>query len=409
MWSDVRELARRLPERPSMFNLCENRYLFCVSLLAAAWRGQACLLPPSSQAAVLREIADDYPGAYVAAEREAQAAGLPWFEVAATQSGAAAPEPDYDWRHPAVIAFTSGSGGRPKPCVHSLGTFRTSALMALSSLGLGQQPRLLLSTTPPQHMYGLETSVFWPLFSRLVLHDGKPFFPEDIRRIAANAPWPALLASTPTHLRALVKAPGSWDEIAGVISATDALPEQLAGQIKTALGRSPHEIYGSTETLSFANREPLRDSLWRPYAGARLIPDAAGQTRLESPHLPDPVWLQDDLRIEPDGRFNLLGRQQDMVKIGGKRASLAELNRRLKDIDGVEDGFCYLQETETGEGRLAAVVVGTADKQSVRQGLRPYVDEVFLPRRVHFAESLPRNAVGKLTKAELERFLANLA
>lgn len=75
----------------------------------------------------------------------------------------------------------------------------------------------------------------------------------------------------------------------------------------------------------------------------------------------------------------------------------------------MEDGFCYLQETETGEGRLAAVVVGTADKQSVRQGLRPYVDEVFLPRRVHFAESLPRNAVGKLTKAELERFLANLA
>jgi acyl-coenzyme A synthetase/AMP-(fatty) acid ligase len=408
LWSDVMELAARLPDRPYLFNLCENRYLFCVCLLAAASRGQICLLPPAGQMAVILEILRDYPGAYLASERAPQQAGLEWFEAKAPRSAGPESQPGFDWQRTAVIAFTSGSTGRPKPCPHSLDTFRTSADMAVRSLGLSQQQLLMLSTTPPQHMYGLETSVFWPLFSRLVLHDGRPFFAEDIRHAIETAPWPAVLASTPTHLRSLIKFEGNWDKLAAIISATDTLSEKLACEIESILGQSPREIYGSTETLSFASREPLRESLWRPYPGSRLIQNENGQTRLESNHLPEPVPLQDSVRLEADGRFAVLGRHLDMVKIGGKRASLAELNRRLKDIDGVEDGFCFIQENGGNEGRLAAVVVSRLDKQSIRSGLQPYVDEVFLPRKIHFVSAIPRNETGKLARAEMEKLLAGL-
>jgi acyl-coenzyme A synthetase/AMP-(fatty) acid ligase len=408
LWSDVRELARRLPDRPYLFNLCENRYLFCLNLLAAASRGQVCLLPPSGQAAVLSEILADYPGAYIACERDPQMPGVEWFAAEAPNSAAMASPPNYDWERCALIAFTSGSTGRPKPCAHSLATFRISAEMAMRSLGL-EQRWLMVSTTPPQHMYGLETSVFWPLFSRLVLHDGRPFFPEDIRRVVENAPWPAVLTSTPTHLRSLAQAGTRWGRLAGVISATDGLSDRLARETETALGQSPQEIYGSTETLSFASRETLRENLWRPYAGARLIQDADGQTRLESPHLPAAALLQDDFKIDPDGRFAVLGRHFDLVKIGGKRASLTELDRRLKDIDGVDDGFCFVQKEGPNEGRLAAVVVSRLDKRGIREGLRPYVDEVFLPRKIHFVASLPRSEVGKLAKLEVDKLLAGLA
>ncbi|OAH97461.1 AMP-dependent synthetase [Methylomonas methanica] len=404
LWSDVLALAAQLPDRPYLFNLCENRYLFCICLLAAAARGQICLLPPAGQMAVILEILRDYPGAYIAREHAPQQTGLDWFKVAAPNSECTATPPHFDWRRTAVIAFTSGSTGKPKPCPHSLDTFKTSAEMAVSSLELAEQQLLMLSTTPPQHMYGLETSVFWPLFSHLVLHDGRPFFAEDIRQTIKTGPWPTVLASTPTHLRSLIKAAPQWDNLAGIISATDTLSEKLASEMAAILGQSPREIYGSTETLSFASRETLRENLWRPYSGCRLTQDKKGQTCLESAHLLETVLLQDSVQIQGDGRFTVLGRDQDMVKIGGKRASLTELNRRLRDIAGVEDGFCFIQEN----GRLAAVVISQITKQAIKLGLQPYLDEVFLPRKIHFVTEIPRNQTGKLAKSELEKLLAGL-
>lgn len=409
LWSDVREMARRLPDRPYVFNLCENRYLFCLVLLAAASRGQICLLPPSSQMAMIREIFHDYPGAYIAGERTPNQPGLEWFTVDAPRSEDIALEPRFDWNRIAVIAFTSGSTGKPKPCAHNLATFRISANMAVSSLGLWPQRLLMVSTTPPQHMYGLETSVFWPLFSNLILYDGHPFFPEDIRRVVETAPWPVVLATTPTHLRSLTKTSGSWANLAGVLSATDVLSEKLAYETDAVLGQSPREIYGSTETLSFACREILRESLWQPYASSRLAQDGIGLTILESPHLQKPVLLHDTFRVEADGRFAVLGRHIDMIKIGGKRASLADLNQRLKDVTGVEDGFFFVQEGGANEGRLIAVVVSRLDKQGILEGLQLYVDSVFLPRKVVFVTAIPRNEAGKLPKAEMEKLLADFA
>jgi acyl-coenzyme A synthetase/AMP-(fatty) acid ligase len=257
-------------------------------------------------------------------------------------------------------------------------------------------------------MYGLETSVFWPLFSSLILYDGHPFFPEDIRRVVETAPSPVVLTTTPTHLRSLTKTSGSWANLAGVLSATEALSEQLARETDAVLGQSPREIYGSTETLSFASREILRESLWQPYASSRLIQQDSGLTYLESPHLQTSVLLQDTFKVEADGRFAVLGRDIDMIKIGGKRASLSELNQRLKDIAGVADGFCFVQQGGISDGRLAAVVVSRLDKQGILEGLQPYVDSVFLPRKIVFVAAIPRNETGKLPKAEMEKLLAGL-
>lgn len=408
LWADVYALAKQLPNRPYVFNLCENRYLFCICLLAAAARQQICLLPPSGQISVIQEIMQDYPEAYLASETAPLNADLKWFEVKAPNSKAIVAPIVFDWSRSALIAFTSGSTGKPKPCVHSLQTFKVSADMALSSLALAEQQYVMISTTPPQHMYGLETSIFWPLFSQLILHDGRPFFTEDIRQAVDAAPWPAMLISTPTHLRLLAQSDPVWRNLVGVISATDTLSEKLAQQIQAILGQSPREIYGSTETLSFASREVLRESMWRPYTGSRLVQHENQQTGLVSPHLSQPCILPDNIRIEADGLFAVLGRHQDMLKISGKRASLTELNRRIKDIDGVTDGFCFVEHVGRGDDRLTAVLISQLSKQAIRQALQPYVDEVFLPRKIHFVTAIPRNQAGKLTQAEMDKLLAEL-
>ncbi|MGR8930282.1 MAG: AMP-binding protein [Gammaproteobacteria bacterium] len=406
LWSDVRALASQLPDQPYQFNLCENRYLFCVCLLAAATRGQICLLPPSGQMAVVEEIQQDFPSAYLASDKP-EIGRIDFFKVTAPNSLQVSQAPTFDWEKPIIVAFTSGSTGQPKPCAHSLNTFATSTQMAVDSLGLAKKRYLTISTTPPQHMYGLETSVFWPLFSELMLYDGRPFFPEDVRQAVASAPYPAILTTTPTHLGSLVKAEGKWHNLTSIISATDNLSPTLASETAVILGQSPNEIYGSTETLSFAYRLTQQDMAWHLYPGARLY-HQNGQTWLDSPHLTSVLALQDRVDIKSDGRFFVLGRDADMIKIAGKRASLADLDRRLRAINGMDDGFFFLLKKGPSAGRMAAVVVSGLAGQAIRLALQGYLDEVFLPKKIYFVDTIPRNETGKLTRAIQEKLIAEL-
>lgn len=403
LWAEVDALAARLPERPQVLNLCQDRYLFALALLAAMRRGQTCLLPPSGLPGVVGELLAGHPEAYLVAEQKPDWASCPWVapEDPPLPEGEAA-EPGFDAAQVAAIAFTSGSTGHPKACPHTWGTFRRSAAMAAEALGLRGSPLLLVSTTPAQHMYGLETSIFWPLFSDLAVYSGRPFFPEDIRRVVAASPRPCLLASTPVHLRALLGSGGNWANLAGILSSTAGLSPALARQLEDATGVAVREIFGSTETLSFACRRPASEPLWRPYSGVELIPEGEHGTRLTARHLPAEIRLQDRIRVEDGGRFEVLGRDGDLVKIAGKRASLAELNRRLTDIEGVEDGVFMVVEDARREYRTLAFVVSRLERRDILDALRASLDEVFLPRKLHYLARIPRNEVGKPLRAELE-------
>jgi acyl-coenzyme A synthetase/AMP-(fatty) acid ligase len=98
-----------------------------------------------------------------------------------------------------------------------------------------------------------------------------------------------------------------------------------------------------------------------------------------------------------------------MVEVAGKRASLAELTRRLLEIDGVVDAVVFQPEESGASGtvrRVAALVV--APRQSAPVILRQLarsVDPAFLPRPLLIVARLPRNAVGKLQLGELNAVL----
>ena len=91
------------------------------------------------------------------------------------------------------------------------------------------------------------------------------------------------------------------------------------------------------------------------------------------------------------------------MKVAGKRASLAALERRLQEIDGVDDATFYAPDAGGDEvKRLAAFYVSsTLEPEAVLEALRPLLDAVFLPRPLFRVARLPRNANGKLTRAAL--------
>jgi acyl-coenzyme A synthetase/AMP-(fatty) acid ligase len=98
------------------------------------------------------------------------------------------------------------------------------------------------------------------------------------------------------------------------------------------------------------------------------------------------------------------GRNADMVEVGGKRASLADLTRRLMAVPGVTDAVVFQPDAPGGTGvrRLAALVVAEGlTEPEVLAGLAPAVDPVFLPRPVVFVARLPRNEVGKIPRDQL--------
>ena len=106
----------------------------------------------------------------------------------------------------------------------------------------------------------------------------------------------------------------------------------------------------------------------------------------------------------------LAGRASDMVKIAGKRASLAALNRMLMAVPGVLDGvFYHPAVVGTDRARLGAVVVAPGlDDDTIFARLAERIDAAFLPRPLYRADALPREASGKLPLQRLRDLIARL-
>ena len=125
-------------------------------------------------------------------------------------------------------------------------------------------------------------------------------------------------------------------------------------------------------------------------------------TLVDAPYFSQPVVLQDIVELLPDHAFHLCGRNADLVEIAGKRASLADLTRRLLALPGVTDAVALQLDAEDGAGvrRIAALVVAPERSEAaLLEELRLAVDPVFLPRPFRRVAALPRNETGKLARA----------
>jgi acyl-coenzyme A synthetase/AMP-(fatty) acid ligase len=181
----------------------------------------------------------------------------------------------------------------------------------------------------------------------------------------------------------------------------------MAAEAESRLGAQLLEIYGCSEAGTLAHRRPTRDETWQLFPGFGLtVRDAVASVC--GGLLPQPVVLADRLELGDDGTFRLLGRQGDLVKVAGKRASLADLTARLLSIPGVEDGV-IVEPSALGAGdgdRLCAFVVAPGlSAEAIRRHLTEMIDPAFLPRPLKVVAQLPRSQTGKLTRETLQALL----
>ncbi|HSP01228.1 MAG TPA: AMP-binding protein [Thioalkalivibrio sp.] len=415
---DVRRLAEALPEAVGAFNLCEDRYRFAVAFAALLLRGQVNLLPPNRATDSLAGIARTQPGCYALVDHIDPR--LPVPQVAVDEAGTThslPPAPpsgplDIPPGQTAVLAFTSGTTGQPTPHAKTWGQLVESTRQAMDRFGLDRgEPPALVATVPAQHMYGLESAILYALRGQGVLVADRPFFPEYISA-SLGVQAGALLITTPFHLAACLRAGLHWPTPRMILCATAPLDAALAREAERQFRCPLMEIYGCTEAGAVASRRTTADTTWRTYEEVRLLPPNPAEpevTRLQGPQHPAPVPLQDHVLPLDSERFGLGERFSDQLNIAGKRASLADLNLRLRGIEGVLDGvFIPPENVEPGAvARLAALVVAPGlDETRILEALARAIDPAFLPRPLILLDRLPRSSTGKLPRRLLLDLLA---
>jgi len=410
----VRAVAAQLPAAAAV-NLCEDRYAFLVAFCAVVMRGQTNLLPSSRAPQAVDEVMSAYPGCYALGE-VALALAPPRYQQLPPLDALALDMTDAEEAWPLIpedqivaIGYTSGSTGTPSANKKTWGSFHASNAGNLAMLHAVVGERFdVVATVPPQHMYGMELSVVMPLLGNVGVHAGRPFFPADVAAALASVPAPRVLVTTPVHLRALVDSGITLPPIAAMVSATAPMPVALASAAEQRFGAPLQEVFGSTETCVFASRRPTVDEDWQLYDGVILHPQPDGTT-VDAPQLSAPIGLADIVSLSDGGRrFRLRGRHADMLEIAGKRASLADLTRRLLAIPGVLDGVVVqLDDGDTlGVHRIAALAVAPSlDEHIILDALRTAIDPVFLPRPLRLVAALPRNETGKLPRSALLELL----
>jgi 4-coumarate--CoA ligase (photoactive yellow protein activation family) len=316
-----------------------------------------------------------------------------------------------------LTLFTSGSSGAPKPVRKTLAQFNAEVRTLEQQWGEALGQATILSSVPHHHIYGILFRVFWPLAAGRAFDRSVSADPQALQARIAQC-GATVVVSTPAQL-------SRWPELPGFAALAPApraffssggpLAANTASQYAASFGAAPLEVYGSTETGGIAWRWQNESDAWRAMPGILVQRAEDGALTVRSPHLGHDNWhrTDDEAVFDSDGRFRLEGRLDRVIKLDGKRLSLAELETRLAVHPFVAQVAVTRLEGASRERAGAVVVLTEAGNdalrangrvslvKTLRRHLAAYFDLVVLPRHWRFRLALPFDARGKLPAAAL--------
>ncbi len=332
----------------------------------------------------------------------------------------------------AIIAFTSGTTGEPKGCVH----FHRDLLATCDTFGrhiLAPEPYEVFSGTPPlAFTFGLGGLVLFPLrFGASTAPVAQPG-PEPLLEAIARHGITTLFTA-PTAYRALLRT-ATTDDLAPLrkcISAGEPLPAGVSDAWFEKTGLRIVDGIGSTEMLHIFIAAPPEQakagSCGTPVPGyeARIVdehmqtlpPGQIGRLAVRGPtgcrYLDDPRqrsyvadgWnlTGDAFTVDADGYFWFQARTDDMIVSAGYNISGFEVEAALLEHPAVaECAVVAAPDEERGHVVMAFVV---ASEEVTPEALQDHVKQLIAPykypRRVEFVDALPRTPTGKVQRNRL--------
>ena len=371
----------------------------------------------------------------------ARALALPDLMDHSTRHGADFADPSRAPDDLAAILYTSGTTGRSKGVMLTRENLASNA-EALVGLWRFSEADVLLHALPVFHTHGLFVATNCVLYSGASMIFQPAFQPA---AVLAALPKATVMMGVPTYYTRLLADPGltraATAHMRLFISGSAPLSPATHAEWRERTGHAILERYGMTETNMITSN---------PYEGDRkggtvgmalpgvevritglegVLPQGeAGAIEVRGPNVFRGYWRLPEKTAEEfrdgwfvtgdmgafdtEGYLSILGRTKDLVISGGLNVYPAEVEAALDDLPGVAaSAVIGVPHPDFGEAVVACLVAATGarlDEAGVRAALRDRLAAFKIPKRVLVLEDLPRNAMGKVQKAELRRVHAGI-
>ena len=372
-------------------------------------------------APTLAIVDDDARGRWIEAAATAPVRVLgPGVGVAA--DAAATPELDAAGPDdPALIVYTSGTTGAPKGALLSHGNLLAGVQSVRLAWRWTPDDRLLCAL-PLFHVHGLGVGLHGTLTAGASIVLRRRFEPDDaldgMRSHAAT-----LFFGVPTMYARLARSPrlAELGALRLCVSGSAPLAADLHREVAETAGQAILERYGMSETLMNTSNpydgERRPGSVGLPLPGVELRLADGGEILLRGPNVFAGYWNRPEASAEAfadgwfrsgdigahdaDGYLRIIGRAKELIISGGYNVYPREIEEVLREHPGVLDAAVVgAPHPDWGE-QVVAYVEGDAPAADLAafaaERLAPYKR----PKHINRVDSLPRNALGKVVKAQL--------
>ena len=339
----------------------------------------------------------------------------------------------------AALVYTSGTTGRPKGAMLTHDNLASNAL-TLNEAWAFRPDDVLLHALPVFHVHGLMVALHTAMLSACEVIFLERFEAEAVLASLRDA---TVIMGVPTHYHRLMALDGfdaaACRRIRLLVSGSAPMTAGLHRALAERTGCEVLERYGMSEALMITSN---------PYDGPRVagtvgfaLPGVevrvcgddgapavghAGMVQVRGPNVGPGYWRRDDAtsesrtadgwfvtgdigRLDADGRLTLEGRAGDMIITGGLNVYPVEIEQALDAHPAVvESAVVGLAHPDLGEAVAAFVVAEPDEQASELAGTLDDLARFKHPKRYVIVDELPRNAMGKVLKAELRTRYADL-
>lgn len=308
-----------------------------------------------------------------------------------------------------VRLFTGGSTGAPRMWTKTVRNLLAESLSIVANYTVTPDDRLV-ATVCPNHIYGLLYTVLTPLVASAAVAPQTPSFPAEIEATVREND-PSILISVPAHYHALNGHPFTPGSLRLGFSSGGKLAAEDAAAFTAQTGVGVSEIYGSTETGGIAQRVRADgQSDFQPYPCIDTKIDA-GRLLVRSDYLSPGLPLDKDgyftvgdrVRAGAGNRFELLGREDGIVKVSGRRVDLEAVREILKLQPGITDALAISLPVGRGrENLVVAVVEGSPETVDLDSLRLDDLETCARPRCIKLVEKIPVTSAGKYDRKTIE-------